>query len=101
MFLFPALLLLVLAVIFVFGVRNEPRDVGLHGIEDEPDCSSNAAVESKPTLARRQNSAKVIRDLMTSPAIWAISLMYFFLTVTRYSFLFWLPLLSHKVGALA
>ncbi len=91
-FFFPALLLLIIALIFVFGVRNEPADVGLPGVEDGLDFSANAAKDSSAVFPCPQNSRSVIRGLVTNPAIWAIGIMYFFLTITRYSFLFWLPL---------
>jgi sugar phosphate permease len=91
-FVFPALLLLAPALIFAFGVRNEPADVGLPAVEDGQDFSPHATMDSGAALSRPQSSESVIRDLMANPAIWAISLMYFFLTITRYSFLFWLPL---------
>jgi sugar phosphate permease len=78
-FIFPAVLLFFIALIFVFGVPNQPSDVGLADVEEE--------VRETPGHAYG-----AIRELLTHRALWVIGVMYFFLELTRYSFLFWLPL---------
>jgi sugar phosphate permease len=92
-FLFPALVLVGIALIYVLGVRNQPSDVGLLDIEDEVEgdrkLEHEASLNSESLVPKAYT---VIRDLLTHRGIWIIGIMYFFLTLTRYSFLFWLPL---------
>jgi sugar phosphate permease len=92
-FLFPALLLLVITVIYVVGARNQPSDVGLPDVEEGPEEDRKVERDSSHgSAAGSSGSYAVIRSLLTHRAIWIIGIMYFFLTLTRYSFLFWLPL---------
>lgn len=81
-FVLPPLLLATLAIYFYWSTRDEPQSVGLEPLSEE-----NAADE-------REASA-VLRGwwvVLTNPNIRTISAMYFFLKMTRYALLFWLPL---------
>jgi OPA family sugar phosphate sensor protein UhpC-like MFS transporter len=76
-FLFPALILGGAAVWFAVGVRNSPEQSGLFApeLDSEETAGSGSAWEA----AR-------------NPEVWILAGMYFFLKITRYSLLFWLPL---------
>ena len=78
-FLFPSLVLAAGALWFALQARNAPSDASLpefaeptHGLEP-PDSGSNW-------------------EAARNPEVWILAGMYFFLKITRYSLLFWLPL---------
>jgi len=87
----PAILLSVITLIYVFFVRNNPSDVGLPEVEEVPvNPPPGAAASAAPIAARASRSA--VREVLAEPTLWLIGSMYFFLILTRYAFLFWLPL---------
>jgi sugar phosphate permease len=77
-FLFPAIILGAAATLFALCSRNTPTDAGLL-----------ANREAAPDALERKGSAW---QAARNPEIWILSGMYFFLKITRYSLLFWLPL---------
>ena len=89
----PAVLLLFIALGFVSLVRNQPSDVSLPDIDENDDesvtrsCSHRLRSSEVPI-----RSIAILRDLLSDGSVWIIGAMYFFLKLTRYSFLFWLPL---------
>jgi sugar phosphate permease len=100
-FLYPALVLLLIALIYVFGVRDQPSEVGLPDVDEEPvdETQKGEGQRSSGSHARSAGAYTLIRNLLTHRAIWTIGTMYFFLTITRYSFLFWLPLyMTQRLG---
>ena len=85
-FFFPAATLFLIALAYILFTRNRPSEVGLPEIADEPPESGSdhlMVVEGGPSM---------MRQLLTNPAIWVAGVMYFFIKLTRYSFLLWLPL---------
>jgi OPA family sugar phosphate sensor protein UhpC-like MFS transporter len=76
-FLFPALVLGAAVVWFAIAARNSPEKAGLPACA--PDDNEPAANGSAWEAAR-------------TPEVWILAGMYFFLKITRYSLLFWLPL---------
>jgi OPA family sugar phosphate sensor protein UhpC-like MFS transporter len=83
-FLFPSLVLAIICVMFLILVREKP--------EQEPGTSQREAVPPG-TSARDLSHAS---DLLRQPILWVISASYFLLEMTRYGFLFWLPLYLTK-----
>lgn len=78
-FLFPALVLAVIAAAFFLFVRDAP--------EDEP---ANREVAAR--LAHRDRSTwRDLVMLLRSRSIWIIGTAYFFLEMCRYALMFWLP----------
>lgn len=77
-FLFPAVILGVAAVMFAFLARNAPPDAGLPASPEE-------AEEAVGDSGSAWQAAR-------TPEVWILAGMYFFLKITRYSLLFWLPL---------
>jgi sugar phosphate permease len=75
-YLLPSVLLAALTIYFYLTTRDEPEDAGLPplSVEDQAPAKS-----SWRTVIRR-------------PEIQTIAAMYFFLKMTRYALLFWLPL---------
>jgi sugar phosphate permease len=78
----PALLLLVLTLVFAVSARNRPVDVGLPHVEAED--ASGVAVQ--------HGQRGVLLQVLARPAVWITGVTAFLLKVIRYSFLFWLPL---------
>ena len=76
-FLFPAIILAAGAAWFAYSTRNSPSDAALPAIEEEAEVTQNSGTKWE---AER------------SPEVWILAGMYFFLKITRYSLLFWLPL---------
>jgi sugar phosphate permease len=75
-FLFPAAILLGGALFFAWRVRNRPHDAALPDLIDESVSGGQTTFWA---------TAK-------NPEVLILSGMYFFLKITRYSLLFWLPL---------
>ena len=82
----PALLLTVIAVIYALYTRNRPSDAGLPDLPE--DDASEAALSPVHSVERRS----VLREVLSDSALWVTGMMYFFTKMTRYAFLFWLPL---------
>ncbi|MFB3787708.1 MAG: MFS transporter [bacterium] len=98
----PALLLLLIAAGYLLVTRNKPSDAGLPDFpeDDEADESGNRSPDSGPAAPPAPHtSISILREIVSKPAVWIISLMYFFLKMTRYAFLFWLPLyMAERLG---
>lgn len=77
-FLFPAIILCGASIFFWLRARNAPTDAGLP-----------AHAESLEDTDENKASAW---EAARTPEVWILSGMYFFLKITRYSLLFWLPL---------
>jgi sugar phosphate permease len=81
-FVLPPLLLMFLSVYFYISTRDKPKDAGL-----EPLGEADAVEE--------REASGVFRGwwiVLSNGNIRTISAMYFFLKMTRYALLFWLPL---------
>jgi sugar phosphate permease len=77
-FLFPSFILAGAAAIFALCTRNSPVSVGLPVVTEAPEDAE-----------RDSGSAW---EAARTPEVWILAGMYFFLKITRYSLLFWLPL---------
>jgi OPA family sugar phosphate sensor protein UhpC-like MFS transporter len=77
-FLFPAMILAAAAVWFAVQTRDNPPAASLPALE-EPGKSETPEAGDWWLAAR-------------TPEVWILAGMYFFLKITRYSLLFWMPL---------
>ncbi len=82
----PALLLTVIAGIYILCTRNRPSDIGL------PDLPEDGPHEVSPSSEGVNGKVSVLREVLSDSALWVTGAMYFFTKMTRYAFLFWLPL---------
>lgn len=80
----PALILACIGVLFIVFVRNSPRDVGLPEIADLDPVSTDTNGEEVKTVS-------AVREALSQSAVWITGIMYFFVKLTRYSLVFWLP----------
>jgi sugar phosphate permease len=81
-FLFPALLLLAIAVLFLIGAKDTP---------DGADLPSGMHRDGTALSAVRTDWGGVAA-LLRKPSLWMVSMSYFFLELCRYALMFWLPL---------
>ncbi len=84
---FPAVLLALIAVLYIWLTRNRPSDVGLPDHVDELPGASAAQPDGSPVTP-----VPAWRQVLSSPAVWVTGAMYFLLKMVRYAFLFWLPM---------
>ncbi len=79
-FLFPALLLLAIAILFFSGAR------------EAPDAADQAVLLPDAPAYRMRLNWSVLAALLRKPSLWMVSTSYFFLELCRYALMFWLPL---------
>jgi len=87
----PAMALCVVTAVFFTLVRNHPSDAGLPDIvpkEDEFRDEPGAVPGEHPFFETARTYLKMLGD----PEVWTVAVGALFSKVTRYSFLFWLPL---------
>jgi len=88
----PAFLVFLVAWAYIVFTRNRPGDAGLPPIaEEEIDVSGDRTTHTKKNESQR-SLRDIIGTVLSNPVVWLISIMYFFMKITRYSFLYWLPL---------
>ena len=81
-FVLPPLLLIILSIYFYCSTQDEPQSLGLEPL-------------SKEDSVGERDASAVLQGwwiVLSNPNIRTISAMYFFLKMTRYALLFWLPL---------
>ena len=76
----PAVLLSMIAVFFPLVARTQPSDVGMPDVAGDPG--------SKPI----HKTSALLRKILAKPVVWITGITAALLKITRYSFLFWLPL---------
>jgi len=82
-FFAPAILLAIVTVVYAKFTRNKPSDVGLPDFpEDDPDAAGQEAAGFWP----------VFKYVFSKPVIWVTGSTYFLVKLTRYVFIFWLPM---------
>jgi sugar phosphate permease len=81
-FLFPALLLLAITLLFFLGAKDTP---------DADDLPCGMHREGSALSAVRTDWGG-IAALLRKPSLWMVSMSYFFLELCRYALMFWLPL---------
>jgi MFS transporter, OPA family, sugar phosphate sensor protein UhpC len=81
----PAIILTVFAAAYIVYTRNRPTDAGLPEIVDQDEIPGRAA-------GHEGGETSIIREVLAEPAVWIVGFSYFFLKLTRYSLLYWLPL---------
>ncbi len=85
-FFIPPFALAIIALSYAIFTRNTPRDARLPDIiEDDPEDETIQESRSSRTM-------ETVLEVLSHPGVWLIAFMYFFLKLTRYSFLFWLPM---------
>lgn len=86
-FIMPAILLIVIGILYATLTRNKPTEVT--DIAMLPTESDKATLKFFKKKNKRQ---KLPAEILKSRAVWTAASAYFFVKFTRYAFLFWLPL---------
>ncbi|MFT7032816.1 MAG: OPA family sugar phosphate sensor protein UhpC-like MFS transporter [Cyclobacteriaceae bacterium] len=80
----PAIVLVVITLLYATVTRNRPPDVGLPIlVEDE---------EVHVSTKSKSEQYHIIKNLISKSELWVAASIYFVLKLTRYVFLFWLPM---------
>jgi len=90
-FWFPALALAAVTAVFFLLVRDRPADAGLPEAAGEGEVGSEALdrAEGNESFA---DTARTYFRMLGDGEVWIVAVGALFSKVTRYSFLFWLPL---------
>jgi sugar phosphate permease len=91
-FWMPALALLAITVTFLSLVRNRPSDAGLPEIVVESEDGPAADKAKQSGDDSFLETARTYWQMLADPEVWTVAVGALFSKVTRYSFLFWLPL---------
>jgi OPA family glycerol-3-phosphate transporter-like MFS transporter len=83
----PALVLGAIAAAYVLWARNEPRDAGVDDILDDEEPLEGPSAAPLADLG----SLALLRHILENGAAWVSAGMFFCLKLTRYAFMFWLP----------
>ncbi len=81
-FVVPAVLLIFITLLFLFGVKEYP---------DTNELAATGPGHAERAVDVRSNWSD-LAALLRKPALWMVSISYFFLELCRYALLFWLPL---------
>jgi sugar phosphate permease len=81
-FLFPALVLLLITLVFLWRVEDAPG---------QPAPASSSQADKSPT-GRESAGWSDLAVLLRTPSLWMVGSAYFFLEMCRYALMFWLPL---------
>jgi len=89
-FIFPPILLAMISAYFFLTTRDEPESAGLAPVVQAG--QADFARPSRLSVSSRSGLWSGWRTVLTNRDIRTIASMYFFLKMTRYALLFWLPL---------
>lgn len=93
-FIFPAIILGVIAVVYGLFTRNDPKEAGVPKIVENlyDEVESSEELEKEVILEK----LSLLKVLLGNSSLWIYSACYFILKMTRYAFLFWLPIYLEK-----
>ncbi|MEN8191637.1 MAG: MFS transporter [Bacteroidota bacterium] len=108
-FFIPALILLVILILFYIFQKNSPEDVGLplieeyhkekELVEEKESIEEIKHVEESSSKSAEEGSWQMTLNVIKNPMVLLLGAMYFFLKPTRYAILFWGPLfISDTLG---
>jgi len=92
-FFLPALVLIIVLVLFFFLQKNRPQDLGLPSIEEyHRESGWDTKQDKKADTGPEEGSWKSVLEVIKNPMVLLLGTVYFFLKPTRYAILFWGPL---------
>ncbi|MEN8251531.1 MAG: MFS transporter [Bacteroidota bacterium] len=98
-FFVPALVLLIVLILFYLIQKNKPQDVGLPTIEKYHKEAAPKFLDGNGNEESDEGSWKMIWGVIRTPMVLLLGGMYFFIKPTRYAILFWGPLyISETLG---
>jgi MFS transporter, OPA family, glycerol-3-phosphate transporter len=87
----PAVVLVVVCILFLLLQRNCPEDVGLPPIEDYHGEKEAVVGKKQSAIEEREGSWKVVAEVLKSPMVLLFAMVYFFMKPARYAILLWAP----------
>lgn len=81
-YIFPSIIIFVVAFVYLLFTRNNPKEINLPSILEN-------RYEFK--MDGKSEKMKILGLLLKNNALWIYSICYMILKMTRYAFLFWLP----------
>jgi sugar phosphate permease len=96
-FTIPALMLFVIAIVYILFHKDTPEQMGLPSAEQQyGDAKGKAAEKADQAESDRRAEigladASVIREVLSYPMVWLMGASYFCLKFIRYALLGWLP----------
>jgi len=98
-FIAPALTLFAIWILFLLLQRNRPEDAGLPPIEVYHGEAPSSAEPSKTSGSDSSSSWDIIFEVLRSPVVILLCIVYFCLKPARYAILFWGPkYVNDKLG---
>jgi len=85
----PSLILLPVAAVFVFFMRNRPEDAGLAPVRDDSPETQPGAAGQAPSPPAILSAADVLRLTLTNRILWILGVGYFCMNSVRYAFMNW------------
>ncbi|HOO55613.1 MAG TPA: MFS transporter [bacterium] len=93
-FTIPAVMLIIIAVVYILFHKDTPESVGLPPISEYHNETEKQNDSSQ--TESEENRESVIKEVLSHPMVWMMGLSYFCLKFVRYSLMFWLPLYMTK-----
>ncbi len=91
-FFMPALVLLLIAILFLLLQKNKPEDLGFPSIEEYHNEPKSVLIQDESGRKEpEEGSWKAILVVIKNPMVILLAAVYFFLKPTRYAILFWGP----------
>src|SRR5205814_5175660 len=81
----PALALGLIGILYITMIRNRPAHAGLPEIAED-DAPAEPGLRTDEAIR-----VSAVREALAQSAVWITGIMYFFVKLTRYALLFWLP----------
>ncbi|MFA6457337.1 MAG: MFS transporter [Bacteroidota bacterium] len=99
-FWIPAIGLAIVGIVFLWGQRNRPEDVGLPSLAEHMKLGPLEENFNKGAIGEKRISlGEILKEVLWNKYIWNLGFSYFFLKLVRYTFLFWLSTyLVHILG---
>lgn len=91
-FIFPAIILGIVAVVYGLFTRNDPQEAGVPRISEDGHDEIESDGQEEVVLEK----LSLLKILLGNSSLWIYSASYFILKMTRYAFLFWLPIYLEK-----
>lgn len=83
----PVVVLSIIGLLYLLFSRDSPEKAGV-----QPILLAAPIQYTDTGQAARKDKTSFFRTLLANPTIWIAASMYFIVKLTRYAFLFWLPL---------
>lgn len=88
-FIVPSVILAVMAVIFAFGLRDDPRLVGFRRVRDDMGEETANSHTAQAIEDEKMPFAETMRLTLTNKVLWVLAIGYFCMNSVRYSFMNW------------